>query len=261
MIDKELEDLMHRELDGETTPAESARLRELLAANSEARTGQEELNALARTLGAVVPVEPDPAWKQELLVSLREHAGQARSEAPSRSSRTVVRPLRSWFAWRTASVFAAGLAAGIVVMLAIGDRWPGVDGSSVPGAMLRIDRLDAIATIDDRPLGLEGVRGRVRTRALPHAVLADIEIASDQPVEIRLSFDPEALSPQGWVQGIPDRGQIALQSGEVRITHRGENRYVVALHETRGAPAELHVQVRSGDRVAEEVLRTRPGGH
>ena len=261
MIDKETEDLMHRELDGETTPAESARLRELLANDAEARTGQEELNALARTLGAVSPVEPDPAWKQELLVSLREQAWRARSEAKVRSSGTGVQPIRSWFAWRTAAVFAAGLAAGVVVMLAIGDRWPGVDGSSVPGAMLRIDRLDAIATIDDRPLRLDGVSGRVRTRGLPQAVLVDIEIASSQPVEIRLSFDPETLSPQGWVQGIPDRGQIALQSGEVRIIHQGENRYVVALHETRGAPAEIHVQVRSGDRVAEEVLRTRPGGH
>jgi hypothetical protein len=263
MIEEKYEDLVNRDLDGETTPEESALLRAHLSADPAARGYHEDLRSLQRLLRAVVAIEPPPTFKQDLLRMIRERGMEAQPEPARREGcrEPVVLALRRRLTWGTAYTFAAGIAVGVALLVAMGERpTPSsrLDDSTLPGAMLPVERFDDLQPIDSQPLRLQGVRGRAQTKSLPYAVLADIEVAAEQPVQIRLAFDPGALVPLGFAQKQPGGGVVRLGSGEVEIEHVGENRYVLALGR-RGTPAGvLVVQVRLGDSVVEQVLRAVP---
>ena len=85
MIDEEIVELINREIDGEIDSRESARLREILAENADARLLHEQLVRLDTALGDLEAVEPPPEIRNSTVSSAsRFLANSSAASAPAK---------------------------------------------------------------------------------------------------------------------------------------------------------------------------------
>ena len=115
MLDESVRALIHKDLDGMASAEESARLREILAQNAEARAMAEDLQALARELASVERAVPPPTLRPAVLRSLASLPARGREGWWER----LLQSLRH-AAWdmKPSLVFAGGAAAGLILCLA-----------------------------------------------------------------------------------------------------------------------------------------------
>jgi hypothetical protein len=252
MIDREHEQLMQDVLDGTASPAGVERLEGWLTGNELGRTRMRELEGIFSTLRRV-PAAEAPAGLREGVLSVlqsRARADEARRSRPH---------LRSWFAPRArlGFAFAAGLAAGAIVMgistgvippVAPGSG-PGVSGTMIPAGAThgRIERTLAVATARLQAVTWRTSDGRRVSLALQ----------GSGPVEIELSFDASRLSlstihqtqPAGAVESRPGQVVVRGQGGEFSLDFAAVD-----------ASAPIHVELRSGGGSAAAELPAPEGG-
>jgi hypothetical protein len=255
------EELLQRVLDGEATPEEAARLRQLLAANPELVTRHAELESLFRMLAGAGEIDPPAGWKDDVVRRIRTH--EPSGARTSYSSRPA---LAAWFRRPKpgfALAFVAGVLAGVALFAGLGPlSRPGrqLDGSALPGSMLPADRLGRVRPTDEQRIDFQGGRAIARTSAARGGVLAEIDIASSRPLELELQFDPQFLSVVAFDESPGESAAMQLEAGLLRIEHTGRNRYRLLLHESATSPSALRVRIRTGDARLERELRIRPVG-
>lgn len=238
MIDREHEQLMQDVLDGAASPAEVERLEHWLAGNELGRTRMRELEGIFSTLGRVPAAEAPAGLKEEVLSVLQS---RARPDEVRRA-----RPhLRSWFAPRArlGFAFAAGLAAGAVVMGISTGVIPPVAPGSGPGVSGTMIPTQATHGRIERTLMAPTARLQAVTWRTSDGRRVSLGFQGSGPVEIELTFDASRLSlstihqtqPAGAVESRPGRVLVQGQAGELSLDFANGD-----------ASAPIHVELRSG---------------
>jgi hypothetical protein len=250
-IDRKHEQLMQDVLDGTATPLEVERLESWLAGNELGRTRMRELEGIFTTLGRVPAAEAPAGLKEGVLSVLqsRAQAGEIRHSRP---------PLRSWFGSRArlGFAFAAGLAAGAVVIgVATGIIPPVAPGSS-PGVSGTMMPAPASPNRVERTLAVAGARVQAMAWRTNDGRRVSLSLQGKSPAEIELSFDASRLSartlqqaqPEGAVESRPGRVLVQGQGGEFSFDFNAVD-----------ASAPIHVELRAGGSSAAAELPA-PGG-
>jgi hypothetical protein len=242
-------ELIHREIDGEITPEESAELRRRVAEDSGLLTERERLGALSRSLAAVGLEEPPPGFVADVMRALRLRA----SERPR-----WIETWRAVFSRRPVLAPALSLAAGILV----GALVVGLLGASrimtrdddAAGTILPASRRDSLRPVDRQELVADGIRGEVTTRRGGGELLAELHVESRTPLQIDWEFDQAALAPVAFERGTPTAGQVTLEPGHVRISQAGSGQYRLVLSLNDPSPATLRLSLTGGGIALERRL-------
>lgn len=262
MIEETFRELVHEEIDGTTTPKESARLREHLAAHPEARAYYQEAERLSRILGTVEMIEPPPGLKEAVLRAVMPPARLAASPREAWWA-PWIRPLQMRSGLRPLYAFAGGAAVASVVFALVSGMPPGtLDPAAVTGTLLKDTASSAEVEIDRLAIDAAGVTGSATMRSGGGAIVADIHLRSPGGVEVVLGFDPAAFAGIAFAQGRPgelparanpendlrasreaapgalEAAQEVLGGGELRFWHEGERRYVLRLGQRTGAQTQ-----------------------
>jgi hypothetical protein len=289
MIDERRVEAINRELDGVSTPEESAALKTLLASDEEARATFEHLSRIHRLLSEVKPVAPPAALKEGIMAAVAErraaeaaaaegHVAQRHPE-PARRSPGVPPPLprkESWLGtiaagfrtqgrwafrtqgrWAYAFTFIAGLVVGMAAFGTFGDGLR-LDRSQVTGTM--VPHTQGLTVIDRADFDEPGFRGDVVTGSVNGLLVAEIELDAVRDVTLTVDFDPQNLVPQGVRGEQPVPGGFAALDGEIRVSHSGKNRYVVSWERKASGSPHIMVGVLDEGTRVEASLRTSPGG-
>lgn len=239
MIGDRHEELLHKHLDGETTPEEDAEVREMLAADPEFRTRFEELGSLFRVLASAGEVEPPEGMHARIDRALAP--GPTASPPESwRASLAGMLHRRPWPAF--ASAFAAGLLAGVAIMAALQPR-SSLDDAAV-GTLLPGRHLPGSRLVDERSLDLGRGRATVLVRSTAAGLLwVEMDVPLDGDWEIDIAFDPRALGLVGFETGRPG-GAVRSEDGRVHMRHTSRNEYRLFFspREDRGAPMVFRVE-------------------
>lgn len=216
MIDQEYIELIHKEVDGATTPEETSRLKAFMADNIEAGRLFAELSKLTKVLVDVGQVEPPAGMKKRILDSIQPAVKRVE---PNRGPWvTIINAIHS----RDVVGYACSLAAGVVIALAAaawfipGMNEPGLlnqnhlSGTILPGAII-----GNLETVDTKEYNLAGVSGSLTTRNTGSLVIADLVVVSAQPVEFEIGFDPATLGFVGLSH--VEQSEFALRTGPGRI--------------------------------------------
>lgn len=214
MLDKSIIALINSDLDGVASAEEGERLRRICAENPEARKYVEELRALSRGLAEVTRGVPPPALRPAIMRSI---AG--RTAASRRESQSLFRgfSLRMPLSLKPALVFAAGVAAGLV-LFAVGTR------VMAPGGMDEKDLVGSLAihgTAFSIGKPVEFSNGEL------HAMVQTGIGAGQTIVRVRLNVPPGTLVVLAYAEGgghvetvdvgKADRAQISLEQGRVVV--------------------------------------------
>jgi anti-sigma factor RsiW len=250
LTDEQLE-LIHREIDGEMTAEESARVRELLATDDEAQRCHDELRILADHLDHVERVAPPPDLRANILRSIRR-AARTERRIPFGGLRNLVDRLRPGHGY----AFATGLAAGIALLAFVSaDRMRGLDDSLASGSLVRPAPSATAEIVDRIQLESAGTRSVVVARREAGTVWLELEVDSGEAVEIELAPGDGSWKPLGFEQSRPGAA-LTMRPDRVSIRHHGETRYRIAF-DAAGLPSSVRVTLRSSQGATiERTLKT-----
>ena len=253
MID---EDRLHREIDGETTPEESERLREELERLPEARARYDQLVRLVRTLESVPAEEPPLGFVAEVMRAIRARA------LPSSTVARLSASFRQRFLLRPALglslTFASGLLVG-AILAGMGDPGPlhlGGDLGSAAGTMLAPKGL-GLHEVDRARLTGKGFHGEASGWASPGQAEVRVHLEGEPPLELTLTFDRRELEPVGLERGRGALGEMRLGPGSLQVVAAGPGDYIVRLTARNTVASRVEVALGRGpDRVAKTLKVT-----
>jgi hypothetical protein len=270
MISEKHTAAINREIDGMSTPEESAQLKDLLASNEEARAYYEDLSRLSTMLSSVDEVEPPAKLKSGVMSAIEMKKA---AQAPASTLRPVPAPEKVSFLhtilhgyqrrgeWAYAfsfAAFVAGIAIGFLGFTALGNGFTtSGDTSQFTGSMTPFKDFEIV---DTKPLDENGVIGTVETRYTSNQIFTKIEVSSEQNLDIVVEFDGNLLSPIGFHQEFPTPSGITLGANEMRLVHQGQNVYVLTLGYPAMSASEVHVKFYSGGLLFERTLNALPAG-
>jgi len=243
-------ELLHREVDRETTDHESSGLRERLASEPELRAAFQALTGVGGTLSEVGLVEPPPDLATDVMRQVRRRSVPA-------AKRDWLAPLRLWVtqqpALALASSLAVGLLAGLLVTSLSGRGLVPLDESSVSGTLLPPTNLATLPLLDEARLEGTGIEATAATRRGPGMVVAEVEILSAAPADVTLTVDASRLRPRGYeCLGGEPKGGVTVEAGRVEL-RQATGRCFVKLETVGPAAAPVTVHVQAGP--AEATLR------
>lgn len=260
MIDAQDEELLHREIDGENSAEESARLKDLMAAHAELRAYYERLSTLAQTLANAEKVGVPPGLARKVMRSIR------RRERFAALREGLLDTFRFAFTRRPVLGYAATLAAGLVLgtlLAALADKTPPFwrrDVSYLSGTMLPDNRLRRLQLVAEQSFAAEGIQGKASTKLGDNLVLAEIQLDSSRAVDVTIEFDSNALSVLAFERSGASGGGVALGPRQLRLQHIGEATYRMVLGVKKPVPSPLRLRLAAADVSLERTLETRQGG-
>ena len=246
MTHDELDRRIQDELDGVATADERAELQGYLESSPAARARYDEMKAVFHMLDRVETVEPPPALKERVILSL--------PPAPAPRERSLWggafqrRPMLGW-----GYSFAAGIAAGILVVLLVQTpRSTSPEHAKFSGAMAPVATNQA-AIVDQVRLELDGDAATLETRKAGSDVFVRIE--SETPhTDLRVGYDPGVFVLRSFLQGGAASGPVDLEPGQIHIRKAGQSRFEVVLRQIGSATPPLQVSIESGDKVIARPL-------
>ncbi len=245
MTDDRVLELIHREIDGDNSAAESAQLQERLAADPEVRRCCEDFRRLSASLDGMPLSEPPPGLAADILAAIR---GKRAGGAPSGEWRSRRSP--AWGYVKYAYALAAGLLLGALLSPPLLDRirgWSTSEVGDLLGTMARSGQPSEPKWHESIDFGAIKGRGTVRLLQSGKLTLAELELRGDTPGQVILEFDAARLELRGFEQpgGAPPLGE--LSPGRVTWACQGGKRCRFLFARTQAGSAALRIVVtRSG---------------
>ncbi len=225
--------LMNQQLDGENSRAEEQDLREELERSVEARHLMGELRELSRELASVKQVELSADLTSSVMSSVRasRRRSQEGAQIPSAGLRTRVGISPLWL---------YPLAAGLLMGLLLGVLWMGTSPQS-----LQIENLYGTigsglewVAVAQEDLGAELVKvGRSGA-----GVLIEIQVGSEEPVELEFHFDQARLGLKGL--SCPSPCRVLTAAGTLSVHPSGAGRHDLLFELAGEAPVSLELHLR-----------------
>jgi hypothetical protein len=252
MIDEER---LHREVDGFSSPVESASLQEELRHDPLARQQLHELRALDQALRSVPLADPPAGLLFEVMREVRARARERSTADRSRASGLLAAAFARRPAFGLGLAFAAGLLAA-AVSGALLSRAPGraFPDASVVGTALPSDRLREIGQV---ALSGPGLRGHARARESGGQMRVQVEVRDGAPLALSLAWAGGAAEPTGFERTGP-AGRVVLGPGTLEVQGAGAGLYEVRFA-AGAAPRSVRVRLEKEGREAGADLELVPG--
>lgn len=249
-------ELIHREIDGANTPAESAAFRSLIEEDPEAKALEADLRHVTQLLDRVEDSEPPRHLKRAILDALLQQVRATSGwEAFVNHSRTVLDGFRKRPRFALASALCVGLVVGFAAHAALEGTilTDQSDTARLTGTFFEPRTADESGTIDEVTIDIDEGSGRVGVRTAQDVVFVELELDAEQALEIRLTFDEGTYVLRGFSRLRSDAGSyITAEPGLIRITTSGANTHAFILNQ-EGPVSSLSLSLFDDD---EEVFAT-----
>jgi hypothetical protein len=250
MIDEEL---LNRELDGQTTPEESRHLREALRREPEAQARFDELKQLWRALEEMPRPEPPARLLPDVMGAVR--AKPRRVEPRER----VLAPVRAALSRRPGLGLGLAFAAGMLLSaLAVGlsGPWGAGPGGEGVGTMFSWPRPEG-REIDRTALRGDGVRAEAVSIVGVGRVLIRVLVDSEGPLDLEVTYG-RSLAPLGFERLRGPADEVVVGPEALKATGVGAGEYALALAVER-ARGTVGIRLRRGDVVVSGELQVGGG--
>ena len=241
----EINELMHREIDGLNSADESAKLSEYLKGHAEYAQMYDELRDLSTMLGTVEDLTPRKHLAARIMKSVQE-LGTSRRESPSAFE--FVRSLNL----RPVMTFAAGLALGCILIVSL-SKYAGdssADARHLLGAFVDRNSLDEMETVETTSVRGEGVDGAVTAKRSENMILVNVSMLSSRETTLRMKYNVNELRFKGFVDVRNGSSTAAtVETGELRCTFSGEHAYAVLFDITGPGTSALALEMMNGSQV------------
>jgi len=267
MIEPKYIELIHRELDGENSPRESAALRAYLAQHEEARRLHDELAAASRILSAVQEVEPPDNLKKRILNAIRPDRYAARKNA------TVGRSIKNLIdgvlgspndRLKYAYVFTFGVLAGAAMLAVLTNSFSENKLTNISDFYGTIGQSPTSSRLVDAgrmEIDLPEVSGSITARYSTERVLTEVIVHPHRDVNLVLEFEESLLAFHSFTR-LKGEGGIAVNAtaGTLRLANLSDGGFVLVFNRKNATTAAaVKCKLISGDNLLDEGSFTVTG--
>lgn len=267
VLNREQIELIHREIDGANSAAESAACRSLIEEHPEARTLEAELRQVTRIFERVGQREPPPHLRQAILDALPpEPRTTSGWQALGSAVKALAAGLQQRPRFALVSSLCVGLVAGFGLYAALaGNVWPDHSNTSgLAGAFFAPGAAQQLKTVRQVAIDVPGASGRVSVAAGPADVSVALELRVERPLEVRLAFDAATYGLRGFSQLRTEAGaSVTAEPGFIRVATSGANAHTFVLHHEGPVSPLVLSLYDGGEEIFATTLDTRepsPGG-
>jgi hypothetical protein len=246
MIDKRCIELMNREIDGVNSSTESAELRRFLESSEEARTYYRELGNLVEMFGTAGAVQTPKNLERIILSRIEEREAERSAISEGVLSRHIFSPRR-----KLALAFAAGIAVGLIVLVALYRSFPGAfspDIASLYGTLADRTPVGSALSVRTVPIELPDVSGELTVTYLEKAVLADISLTAGTETEILLT-PAQRLPLDGFRSRAPIDYAMTSTDGSIGITVKGNCGYLLGFKDEHRIHPPIEIKIIANGKV------------
>lgn len=228
--------VLNRVIDGEATPEEQARVEAWLSEDDQARQVYDELAFTVAQLESVdSAVPPPPRLKQRIMEAIP-------ADRYARSRRWSPQALLAWLestflprpSLAYATMLAVGMLVGVVVMSIVSNP------NDPPGESDVVGTMGGARILQTHPISLPALDGELRVAAAGDVVSLELDLATDQPTEVQLSFDTSTTHWQNTEALSSDsRSDFAVTEGQIRLAFERPISYGIEFVRTGQAPIEI----------------------
>lgn len=238
----EHDDLLQGEVDGVNSAAESARLKEMLAASPDLEARLGSLRRISETLCQAERYDPPPGFVDEVLSSVRPRRPIPRAQAGWREAVQALfspAPLAACAGTLVVGIVLGGLLPPDALLFSKSER-AALSGTALPAVRP--------GALDRKRIAADGVRGEVVARIQDGLVVVDLELDTTRSFDVRLDLDAAGLSPRGFSRDGASAGDVVLGSREVLFVHpAGLSRYRLSFAAGPSRGKVLRLQVGDGE--------------
>jgi anti-sigma factor RsiW len=259
VLNRDQIELIHREIDGANAPEESVAYQSLIEDDSEARALDADIRHVAQLFDRAGHREPPLHLKQAILDALPRKTPATPVWAGNPLT-AIVDGFRKRPGFALASSLCVGLVAGFGLYAAVAgttaiDR---SDTSGLAGTLAEPRSAGAVGPVNEIPIDVDGVSGRVSVKAGETDVVLELESDVERAVEVRLTFDVGAYGLRGFSQQRNEATpSFTAEPGLIHVSTSGANTQTFVLnHEGPVSPLTLSL-FDNGEELFAATLLTR----
>jgi len=242
MRNKEVIDLIHKDLDGVNPRDDSARLKRHLAENPQAHQLYNELEELSRTLAVVEEVDPPPTLKPAVFRALHQSAQPpAQRGGVVEALRTLLQPRG---ALRYAYAFSFGLLVGLLIHVLYSSDYSldSFDTSKVSGTLILSEPAGSFENGEPIHQNLGHAQVEITPKWSPSVQAIDLHLTSEEPVTAVIEVDPNNTDVRAVRQFAGPTDRLVIRDAAIEVHSAGNTLYTFFM--TPKASEITPVQVR-----------------
>ena len=219
MIKKNDLERIHKEIDGLNSPEDSANLKEFFFRNSEAQELYNDLNTLSEMLNEVPALDPPANLKKQILNTL------PKTKYATQEEQSLSRAPHSKIRLKLGYAFAFGILVGVILSSLVFNKIKSVDTSKLSGTLLLNNLPEDFHTGQSHEIKLNGINGEVNLKYTEDIILAELNLTSQQAVEVAMTFNPSELVLNGFTCSREEGLQFTTNHGDIKLNHAGSQSY------------------------------------
>lgn len=234
-MNKRLRHLIHRHLDGETSPEERTALQKQLEQNGEFRRAYEELRDLHEILEGEEPVQAPPDLTSKIMAGIRAVCNRQTERRTRHESRRLIPKM--------AGAFALGICCTILFLVML--DYPGLEKPMIPE---HIYGTIGIRWQEDDLLGSEifdlgSVQGSCSAFRKGRIIGLKVSLESRTPFQTRIDYSPAGLGFEGFRPLGTGRVEMKHDKGRIQTLHSESAAFWVLFQAVTENPDSLHFQL------------------
>jgi anti-sigma factor RsiW len=246
MKEKNVNDLIQREIDGVLSPGEESLLRELAAKDAGVAQLRRSLHGVSRILAGLERREPPPTLRPSAM-----RAVETRANAPQRRSVSVAEAVSTFLhGISPRGAFAGGLVAGLLVALigVIAIVPDTMQESELIGTALLTESVPVLAPTASVAVVANGVSGSLTMESSGEFQVATVVLASGESEHAAVLTYPAdqvrlaAVRPDG-----PGSVPVNAGAGRIELQHQTRTRLELLFTVVHDASAPLRITVQTAD--------------
>ena len=247
MIEEKYIELINKEIDGVNSPKDSAKLEEYLTKNTEAQELYSELVMTSNMLNNVNELEPHPNLKKNILNSIQWDKYTVKASKARRNPfESLINALQFNFNFKYAYAFAVGLIMGIVTYSLFVEnvqRNTSTDISDLYGTMILKGIPESFEIANYIEINLDEVYGTINIRYSKDIVLAELNLKTQQEIEMVFEFDEDDIRFNGFIQLNNVRNNLDISENYLKLTNIGENKYIIIFNDKTQSVTPMNFKI------------------
>jgi hypothetical protein len=243
MIDKKYLQLMHKQIDGEITQHEFAKLQNYLSLHEEARVIYDELTQTNEVLNQVPALDPPNELSKMIMNSIDPELYTAKQR-----SRFNYSQILNWFATpnrKPAYAFAVGLVIGLILYAVIMVelfKEQSIDITDVYGTISHIDS-NRLETLHATPIETEQLQGSINIKRLDDLIWFEIVLQCETTCDLTLAFDKKDLRFIGYHPSQPAQINFENQENSIKVAASDRVKFNLFFNKLRNAATFCDLKV------------------
>jgi hypothetical protein len=251
MIDEKYNRLIHKEIDGTNSRAQSRKLQKYLESNPGAQRFYQDLLQLSVKLSDVQQVDPPQNLKKNILNAIPVNKYSKKADFPG--FKLAFESLLFNKKLRYVYVFAAGLIiGGLGIGLLFSSLNHNLGVSNLSGTMMKDITTGSLRTVEQFDISNIDISGHVELSSSEKTILLEIMLQTDRDLEVALNYNGDDFRFLGIKGSERVKSDLNITDKSVRFICSGNNSYLILWNRISSYASPLQIKLYSADSVIAE---------